>query len=375
MTADVLRLQLLLMREKWRQRVLNLSENAKSCFAAVFYGVCSISLNFLNKAVVSSFDFNFPYFIMTCQMAATVLALDAARIVGLLPSLAAYSWRDAGRSFAPASLCFALHATLSLSALHGMNIPMYGAIKRCTPLVNLILSVLVLKKAFPSRSILLSIGVITIGCLLASAGDLEFDGHAYVLGGLSVFAQAGYLTLVQKCSSDSSRSTLSMIHVNGYNTLPVFIVASVVMGEPSRIAEAEYTTDWRFLLTLASLVCSGCVLTYSQFLCASVCSALTASLVGVAKSVLQTAIGFFTFGGVRFHPLNVLGLFLNTFGAALYSYVKYEEGKKAHQGDVDDDVESAKESAGNVNGYVLVPNASTMTLKDMHNRDAVIHKL
>ena len=52
---------------------------------------------------------------------------------------------------------------------------------------------------------------------------------------------------------------------------------------------------------------SGGILTYSQFLCASVCSALTASLVGVAKSVLQTVIGLFTFGGVRFHPLNVIG--------------------------------------------------------------------
>ena len=52
---------------------------------------------------------------------------------------------------------------------------------------------------------------------------------------------------------------------------------------------------------------SGSLLTYSQFLCAAVCSALTASLVGVAKSVLQTIIGFFTFGGVRFHPLNVIG--------------------------------------------------------------------
>lgn len=31
------------------------------------------------------------------------------------------------------------------------------------------------------------------------------------------------------------------------------------------------------------------------------------SKVGVAKSVLGTIIGFFTFGGVKFHPLNILG--------------------------------------------------------------------
>ncbi len=36
--------------------------------AAAFYFVCSISMNFLNKSVVSSFNFNYPYFIMVCQV-------------------------------------------------------------------------------------------------------------------------------------------------------------------------------------------------------------------------------------------------------------------------------------------------------------------
>jgi solute carrier family 35 protein len=103
-------------------------------------------------------------------------------------NLQPYSFRD-GRDFLPASLLFALHATLSLFALHGMNIPMYGAIKRCTPLVSLILSVVVLRKAIPSKHIVVSILLMTGGCLVASIGDLEFDKHAYAFGLLSVFAQ------------------------------------------------------------------------------------------------------------------------------------------------------------------------------------------
>ncbi len=85
-------------------------------------------------------------------MLVTVILLDGLRLSGRLSSsqLSAYTARE-GLLFLPASLCFALHSTLSLSALHGMNIPMYGAIKRCTPLVNLALGVLVLKKALPSR--------------------------------------------------------------------------------------------------------------------------------------------------------------------------------------------------------------------------------
>ena len=44
---------------------------------------------------------------------------------------------------------------------------------------------------------IMSIVIITIGCFIASAGDLEFDNVAYMAGLTSVFAQGGYLTLVQ----------------------------------------------------------------------------------------------------------------------------------------------------------------------------------
>merc|ERR1712020_454107 len=119
-----------------------------------------------------------------------------------------------------------------------------------------------------------------------------------------------------------------MIHINGFNTLPFFTIMSMLIMEPIKIAESNSFFEDGFFPTFVTLVISGCILTFSQFLCASVCSALTASLVGVGKSVLQTVIGFFTFGGVRFHPLNILGLILNTCGGALYSYIKYQEGER-----------------------------------------------
>ena len=169
-------------------------------------------------------------------------------------NLPPYSFRD-GKDFLPASLLFALHATLSLFALHGMNIPMYGAIKRCTPLVSLILSVVVLRKSIPSKKIVLSILLITFGCLIASIGDLEFDGNAYAMGLLSVFAQGGYLTYVQRSSSEMKKSTLEMIHINGFNTLPFFAIVSMAIMEPVKIAEsnAVFGKDKGFFFALLFL--------------------------------------------------------------------------------------------------------------------------
>jgi len=298
----------------------------KAFFVAVFYFTCSISMNFLNKAVVSSYNFNYPFFIMACQMVVTVIFLDLFRVLKII-KLSAYSLKD-GVEFLPCSLSFALHSTLSLIALHGMNIPMYGAIKRCTPLVNLVLSVLVLKKPFPSSLLSSSVGLITVGVFVASLGDLQFDAHAYTMGSLSVFAQAGYLTLVQKSSEVNHRTTVEMLHVNSFNTLPIFLTMSMILGEPAAIGQSVSIAEPGFTWVFGLLILSGCILTYAQFLCAAICSALTTSMISVAKSVIQTILGFFTFGGVQFHPLNITGLVMNILGGVIYTYVRQFEKKQ-----------------------------------------------
>ena len=45
-----------------------LTAGARTMYAAGFYFACSISMNFLNKVVISSYGFNFPAFIMVCQV-------------------------------------------------------------------------------------------------------------------------------------------------------------------------------------------------------------------------------------------------------------------------------------------------------------------
>ena len=45
--------------------------------------------------------------------------------------------------------------------------------------------------------------------------------------------------------------------------------------------------------------------------------------VGVGKSILQTLLGFFMFGGVTFHPVNVIGHVMNIMGGIGYTLLKY----------------------------------------------------
>lgn len=83
--------------------------------------------------------------------------------------------------------------------------------------------------------------------------------------------------------------------------------------------------DPAFLSCFAVQISMGVLLNYSLFLCTEKNSALTTSLIGVLKSILQTIVGVFTFGGIDFTPWIISGLGLNMFGGVLYTYAKYRE--------------------------------------------------
>lgn len=140
-------------------------ESIKSTGAAVFYGVCSVSMAFINKALMTTYDFDYPVFIMVVQMMFTIFILEL---------LSCFKWIQLpkytltrGRTFALPAFFYALNSVLGLSALSHMNVAMYGVLKRCVPLVTMFLSIVILKKGFPSKKTFLSVILLTGGCVVA----------------------------------------------------------------------------------------------------------------------------------------------------------------------------------------------------------------
>ena len=137
----------------------------KGLIIALFYGIVSASMAFANKAVLTSFNFDYPYFLVTCQMLLAIVILELLRLTQKT-SLQMFTL-ERGKSFLLPSIFYAVHSVLSLSALSGMNIPMYGVIKRCNPVVILILGSVVLKKGLPDPLVVISVSLITAGCIVA----------------------------------------------------------------------------------------------------------------------------------------------------------------------------------------------------------------
>lgn len=144
---------------------------------------------------------------------------------------------------------------------------------------------------------------------------------AYSLGLTSVVSQAIYLLLVQRFSEKISAA--ETLHLNSYNTLPILLVCSLLVGEFRKAITDFAFYDVGFVLTFMSVIVFGCLLNYLLFLCTTYNSALTTSVAGTLKSIVQTIIGMFTFGGISFNVFTVSGIVLNLSGGVLYTFVKF----------------------------------------------------
>jgi len=164
-------------------------------------------------------------------------------------------------------------------------------------------------------------------------GDLAFDLRAYLFGFASVLSQAMYLLLVQKHADDIGAA--EALHLNSYNTLPMLLICSVGSGELHLALRDFALSNIGFILTFTVVIVFGCLLNYLLFLCTTynsalttsvtgtvfgcllnyllfLCttynSALTTSVTGTLKTIIQTVIGMFTFGGISINIFTILGM-------------------------------------------------------------------
>ena len=121
-----------------------------------------------------------------------------------------------------------------------------------------------------------------------------------------MLSQALYLLLVQKHADYIGAA--EALHLNSYNTLPMLLLCSFGSGELRSALHDFALTDIGFILTFTVVIVFGCLLNYLLFLCTTYNSALTTSITGTLKTIVQTVIGMFTFGGISINIFTVLGM-------------------------------------------------------------------
>ncbi|XP_027085317.1 UDP-galactose/UDP-glucose transporter 7 isoform X3 [Coffea eugenioides] len=226
------------------------------------------------------------------------------------------------------SLFYNANVAFALASLKGVNIPMYIAIKRLTPLAVLIAGFFT-GKGKPTTQVTLSVMLTAAGVIIAALGDFSFDPFGYSMALTSVFFQTMYLVLVERSGAEDGLSSIEIMFYNSFLSLPFLLFLIIATGEfPNSLSLLlAKSTSLSFLVILLLSLVMGIVLNYTMFLCTIVNSALTTTIVGVLKGVGSTTFGFILLGGVQVHALNVTGLVINTAGGIWYSYAKYHQKK------------------------------------------------
>lgn len=89
------------------------------------------------------------------------------------------------------------------------------------------------KRKWPHPRITASVGLVVVGCLVAGAGDLSFDGTAYLFAFGSVLVQALYLLLVEfqvRCSVVPSCFEGQAVHFSSRAAVRSHIVIVMACG-------------------------------------------------------------------------------------------------------------------------------------------------
>ncbi|GMG99251.1 hypothetical protein Nepgr_001091 [Nepenthes gracilis] len=295
-----------------------------SLFASVSYGFASMAMVFINKAIIMQYAYSMT--LLTVQQLTTTLLIHIGREMGYTKAKPVNM--ETAKKLLWVSLFYNANVAFALASLKGVNIPMYIAIKRLTPLAVLVAGFFLGKKR-PSRQVSFSVSLTATGVLIAALGDFSFDLFGYSMAFTSVFFQTMYLVLVEKSGAEDGLSSVEIMFYNSFLSLPFLMFLIVLTGEfPNSLSLLlAKSTSLSFLLIFIISLVMGIILNFTMFLCTVINSALTTTIVGVLKGVGSTALGFFILGGVEFHALNVIGLAINTAGGVWYSYAKYQEKK------------------------------------------------
>lgn len=296
--------------------------------SVTFFCWASLSAIFINKACLTHFQFSYPFFLMLLQSVFTFLSLSL--VATFLPSRFSYSHlsrRDLRRLIVPTVL-FIANVSVGLSALTLVNIPMFSAFRRITVLFVMCAEYVYLRRV-QSRRVILAVVILSMGAFVSAVGDVTFSTLGYVLVFANNILTASYLASIKRVMADLSISPLTLLYYMAILSFGPVLLLSFISGDFQGAFQAysereELSSSHYFVPALVFVAGSALCVNLATSVCTHVTSPLTTSVAGQLKNVLQTILGFFSWGYVP-TPLNVVGLLVALGGQIAFGTFKYLE--------------------------------------------------
>eukprot|EP01111_Echinosteliopsis_oligospora_P010072 TRINITY_DN3071_c0_g1_i2.p1 TRINITY_DN3071_c0_g1~~TRINITY_DN3071_c0_g1_i2.p1 ORF type:complete len:408 (+),score=97.90 TRINITY_DN3071_c0_g1_i2:172-1395(+) len=285
----------------------------------------------LNKSLFSTIGFHYPLTLTAVHMLSCfVMAFGIIKVLGLVPQKT-LSRDEIITKILPLSFVFCANIVFGNFSIRFIPISFMQTVKSSVPVFTVILNYLILGKK-STKQVLLALIPVVGGVALASITEVNF-----VMSGFICAIMGSILTAMQAVMLHSSAVRLDAVNLIMY-TSPIslaFLILPVLYFEMPLI-----TTEWEGygqLMPACWLIISGMVafaLNYASFIVSGVLTALTMTVAGNFKAVINIVASVLVFGN-KIGLVNWAGCMVAVAGVMWYNHLMMSKKK-------DDDVSNTQ---------------------------------
>lgn len=309
--------------QAWAERFHSCRQQLYIVFVILFFAGSSLGAIFINKTCLTGYHFRYALTLMLGQMLFAIMLLTLLHVTGRM--VIPHAGRRELQILVVPTILFTSNVVVGLSALSLVNIPMFSAFRRLTLLFVMGAEYVFLRKTH-RFAIIQTVVVMTFGAFISAIDDVTFSRVGYCLVFLNNMLTAGYLASIKRAMKETNFDPLSLLYYTALLGIPMVSVLIIAMGELEQVVTAFRTqpelSTRGFAMSLVLTTTGAFAVNYSTSLCTHVTSPLTTSVAGQVKNVLQTVLGFFSWGFVP-TTLNTVGLLIALGAQICFAYLKY----------------------------------------------------
>ncbi|KAI1300997.1 UAA transporter [Mortierella claussenii] len=288
------------------------------------YFLLNLTLTIYNKAILSTFEFSFPWTLTGIHTLCSGLgALVMARMGYFTPTQLGERENMVMLMF---SFLYTLNIAISNVSLNEVSVAFHQVVRAMTPVFTIAISVAFLSKRYSSMTYL-SLLPLLLGVYMATVGDYSYTAMGFFLTVLGTVL-AATKTVV------TNRIQVGRLQLHPLDLLlrmsPLAFVQTVIFswmkGELDMVVNFCQSDRMSYKLVMALLV-NGVIaffLNYVSFTANKKTSALTMTVAANVKQVLSIVVAVTVFN-TTIGFLNGLGIIMTLIGGACYSYVDLKE--------------------------------------------------
>ncbi|CAH1766353.1 2189_t:CDS:2, partial [Entrophospora sp. SA101] len=295
-----------------------------------FYWAASLSLVFLNKFILSTSEYKFPYplFVTWYQLMIALVVLviwgSLGKRIKALSIIPPHEF-DLGIAVKVMPLTFMYVMMLAFNnlCLQYVEVTFYQVARSLSIIFNIIFTYTLLGQK-TSFAALISCGIVFIGFVIGSYGELNFSWEGIIYGVASSAFVALYGIYVKKTLVYVDNNQWRLLHYNTTISIVFLFPMVLLSGELKAIADVYFLHEFGFWFLMTITGITGFIINIAMFLQIKFTTPLTNTISGTAKSCVQTALAAWYFQN-PISPMNGTGIFLALFGSGLYSWIRFKE--------------------------------------------------